>query len=156
MVWQHTETVFCLFLRQDIVLSWNCPPLPFCHIPFSIAQRKEKLLWLLLHSSHGVLRFTEAGWKTMALLTLHWQPCVSDFLLLDRQGGNCLASSGTAADNDALLSQGWHDKALHALKTLTSLNEEARPFCLSNNSIWSYPSVSSLSDYHIWRSWRRF
>ena len=64
----------------------------------------------MLHSSHGVLRFTEASWKTMALLTLHWQACVSDFLLLDRQGVSCFASSGTAADNDALLRQGWHDK----------------------------------------------
>ena len=38
------------------------------------------------------------------------------------------------------------------LKTLTSLNKEARPFFLGDNSIWSFPSVSSLSDYSIWRS----
>ena len=38
------------------------------------------------------------------------------------------------------------------LKTLTSLNKESRPFFLSDNSIWSLPSVSSLSDYSIWRS----
>ena len=38
-------------------------------------------------------------------------------------------------------------------KTLTSLNKEVRPFFLDNNSIWSFPSVSSLSDYSIWRSW---
>ena len=31
-----------------------------------------------------------------------------------------------------------------------------RLFFLSDNSIWSYPSVSSLSDYSIWRSWRLF
>ena len=42
------------------------------------------------------------------------------------------------------------------LKTLTSLNKEVRPFLLSDNSIWSLPSVSSLSDYSIWRSWRLF
>ena len=35
------------------------------------------------------------------------------------------------------------------LKTLTSLNKEVRPFFLGENSIWSYPSVSSLSDYSI-------
>ena len=39
-----------------------------------------------------------------------------------------------------------------SLKTLTSLNKEVRPFLLSDNSIWSYPSVSSLSDYSISRS----
>ena len=38
------------------------------------------------------------------------------------------------------------------LKTLTSLNKEVRPFSLSDNSIWSFPSVSSLSDHSIWRS----
>ena len=42
------------------------------------------------------------------------------------------------------------------LKTLTSLNKEVRPFFLGDNSIWSYPSVSFLSDYSIWRSWRLF
>ena len=41
---------------------------------------------------------------------------------------------------------------LRTLKTQTSLNKEARPFFLSDNSIWSLPSVSSLSDYSIWRS----
>ena len=35
---------------------------------------------------------------------------------------------------------------------VTSLNKEVRPFFLSDNSIWSLPSVSSLSDYSIWRS----
>ena len=35
------------------------------------------------------------------------------------------------------------------LKTLTSLNKEVRLFFLSDNSIWSLPSVSSLSDYSI-------
>ena len=39
----------------------------------------------------------------------------------------------------------------HSLKTLTSLNKEVRPFFLGDNSIWSFPSVSSLSDYSIWR-----
>ena len=42
------------------------------------------------------------------------------------------------------------------LKTLTSLNKEVWPFFLSDNSIWSLPSVSSLSDYSIWRSWGLF
>ena len=42
------------------------------------------------------------------------------------------------------------------LRTLTSLNKEARPFFLSDTSIWSLPSVSSLSDYSIRRSWRLF
>ena len=37
------------------------------------------------------------------------------------------------------------------LKTLTSLNKEVWPFFLSDTSILSYPSVSSLSDYSIWR-----
>ena len=37
-----------------------------------------------------------------------------------------------------------------ALKTLASLNKEVRPFFLSDNSIWSSPSVSSLSDYSTW------
>ena len=30
------------------------------------------------------------------------------------------------------------------MKTLTSLNKEVRPFFLSDSSIWSYPSFSSL------------
>ena len=34
-----------------------------------------------------------------------------------------------------------------SLKTLTSLNKEVRPFFLGDNSIWSFPSVSSLSDF---------
>ena len=40
------------------------------------------------------------------------------------------------------------------LKTLTSLNKEVRPFFLGDNGIWSFPSVSSLSEYSIWRSLR--
>ena len=35
--------------------------------------------------------------------------------------------------------------ASHSLKTLTSLNKEVWPFFLSDNSIWSLPSVSSLA-----------
>ena len=42
------------------------------------------------------------------------------------------------------------------LKTLTSLNKEVRPFFLCDNSIWSFPSVSFLSDYSTWRFWRLF
>ena len=41
---------------------------------------------------------------------------------------------------------------VYALKTLTSLYKKVRPLFLSDNSIWSFPSVSSLSDYSIWRS----
>ena len=41
---------------------------------------------------------------------------------------------------------------IDTLKPLTSLNKEVRPFFLGDNSIWSFPSVSSLSDYSIWRS----
>ena len=37
-------------------------------------------------------------------------------------------------------------------RALTCLNKEVRRFFLGDNSIWSYPSVSSLSDYSIWRS----
>ena len=33
-----------------------------------------------------------------------------------------------------------------SLKTLTSLNKQVRPFFLGDTSIWSFPSVSSLSD----------
>ena len=47
---------------------------------------------------------------------------------------------------------GMCSRSLPALKTLTSLNKEVRPFFLSDNSIWSLPSVSSLSDYSISRS----
>ena len=36
-------------------------------------------------------------------------------------------------------------RAFHALKTLTSLNKEVRPFFLGDNSIWRFPSVSSLA-----------
>ena len=39
-----------------------------------------------------------------------------------------------------------------SLQTLTSLNKEVRPFFLGGNSIWHFPSVSSRSDYSIWRS----
>ena len=38
------------------------------------------------------------------------------------------------------------------LKTLTSLNKEYMLFFLGDNSIWSFPSVSSLCDYSKWRS----
>ena len=36
------------------------------------------------------------------------------------------------------------------LKTLTSLTKEVRPFFQSDNSIWSFHSFSSLSDYSIY------
>ena len=39
-----------------------------------------------------------------------------------------------------------------SLKTLTSLNKGVRPFFPGDNSIWSFPSSSSLSHYSIWRS----
>ena len=42
------------------------------------------------------------------------------------------------------------------LKTLPSLNKEVRQFFLGDKGIWSFPSVSSLSDYSTWRSWRLF
>ena len=31
-----------------------------------------------------------------------------------------------------------------------SSKKEVRPFFLGDNSIWSFPTVSSLSDYSIW------
>ena len=34
----------------------------------------------------------------------------------------------------------------------TSLNKEVRPLFLGDSTIWSFPAVSSLSDYSIWRS----
>ena len=40
----------------------------------------------------------------------------------------------------------------NSLRLLNALNKEVRPFFLSDNSILSYPSVPSLSDYSIWRS----
>ena len=42
-----------------------------------------------------------------------------------------------------------HSLGSLSLKTLTSLNKEVRPFFLCDNSIWSFPSVSSLGDYSI-------
>ena len=42
------------------------------------------------------------------------------------------------------------------MKTPTSLIRSLGRFCLSDDSIWRFPSVSSLSDYSIWRSWRLF
>ena len=48
--------------------------------------------------------------------------------------------------------QMWHLLDPHSLKTLTSLNKEVGPFFLGDSSIWSLPSVSSLSDYSIWKS----
>ena len=39
------------------------------------------------------------------------------------------------------------------LKTLTSLSQQSMPFFLGDHRIWSFPSVSSLSDSSIWRSW---
>ena len=39
-------------------------------------------------------------------------------------------------------------------ETLTSLNKESRPFFLGDRSIWSFPSVSCLSDCSMWRSWK--
>ena len=41
---------------------------------------------------------------------------------------------------------------VQSLKTLSSLNKEEKPLFLSDSSNWSFPSVSSLSDYSIWRS----
>ena len=34
--------------------------------------------------------------------------------------------------------------------TLPSLNKESRPCFLGDNSIWTFPSVSSLGDHSIW------
>ena len=41
---------------------------------------------------------------------------------------------------------------MHLENPVTSLNKELGPLFLSDDSIWSCPSVSSLSDYSIWRS----
>ena len=54
--------------------------------------------------------------------------------------------------NGRLGRQATCDLSLIALKTLTSLKKESRPFFLGDDSIWSLPSVSSLSDCSIWRS----
>ena len=35
-------------------------------------------------------------------------------------------------------------------------SSDSSPFFLSDNSIWCFPFVSSLSDYSIWRSWSLF
>ena len=43
-----------------------------------------------------------------------------------------------------------------ALKTLTSLNKEVRPFFPRRQSHLAFPSASSLSDYSTWRSWGLF
>ena len=37
------------------------------------------------------------------------------------------------------------------LKTLTSLNKESRLLFLVDSTLWSFPSVYSLSDYSIWK-----
>ena len=55
-----------------------------------------------------------------------------------------------------LISSAGTRRKRNFLKTLTSLNKEVRPFFLGDNSIWRLPSVSSLSDYSTWRSWRLF
>ena len=53
---------------------------------------------------------------------------------------------------DSLLNEVWVFLELNpSLETLTSLNKEVRPFFPSDNGIWSYPSVSSLSDHSTWR-----
>ena len=41
------------------------------------------------------------------------------------------------------------DAGLVPLKTLTSLNKEVRPFFLSDNSIWSLPSVFPWRLQHL-------
>ena len=65
----------------------------------------------------------------------------NDFELISRLPIPALCISGPgAAENPG-----------NSLKTLTSLNKEVRPFFLSDNSTWSHSSVSSLSDYSIWR-----
>ena len=66
--------------------------------------------------------------------------------------------SGMAEMAHPFMSTRAHKKGTreNLVKTLTSLNKEVRPFFLSDNSILSLPSVSSLSDYSIWSSWRRF
>ena len=45
-----------------------------------------------------------------------------------------------------------YSEAALNLEGPNSLNKEVRPFFLSGNSIWSFPSVSSLSDYSSCRS----
>ena len=54
------------------------------------------------------------------------------------------------------ISQGVESRGSLTLKTLTSLNKEVRPFFLCDNSIWSFPSLSFLSDYSTWRFLRLF
>ena len=46
----------------------------------------------------------------------------------------------------------WNSEKTQTLKTLTSVNKEVRSFFLGDNSISSFPSVSSLGDYSFWRS----
>ena len=102
-----------------------------------------------------------------------WQRTGSDVLLKYAKPANTVASL-TAGPNTAPGPEspahcccvlGWKKSAsagprrptdLHmrqtTLKSLTSSNKESRPFFLGDKSIWSCPSVSSLSDCSIWRS----
>ena len=64
---------------------------------------------------------------------------------------NHLFSAGDKNTVSTTLNQGKK-----TLKTLTSLNKESRLFFQGDNSIWSFPYVSSLSDYSTSRSWGLF
>ena len=44
------------------------------------------------------------------------------------------------------------NRGMGPLENPNSFNKESRLFFLSDSSIWSFPSVSSLSDYSMWRS----
>ena len=71
---------------------------------------------------------------------------------MGRWGGGVGTGKGTGKSMRMRLSKLPFSTLPFTSKTQTSLNKEVRLFSLGDNSIWSCPSVSSLSGYSIWRS----
>ena len=69
---------------------------------------------------------------------------LSSNLTSQHQAKVSISSKNSLAITDFHAKKTQHDQLPF---TLSSLNKEFRPFFLGDNSIWSFPSVSTLSDY---------
>ena len=112
-------------------------------------------LELHYHSAAHFTNFDFMSPKSSLVTSSDYYNC--DFQFVKGSPWSCLAGlthKNIAFGYSAIAQMFPHahfSKTTVALKTLTSLNKEVRPFFLGDTSIWSYPSVSSLSDCSIWR-----
>ena len=153
IVFETFELILCQMLSSQ---GKNAPSNPYPHYLVRLATSRKL----------GVQKLTRSGLKGVSERDF-WKtnlPFSRLLKILHLRGEICLQNTHFYKQKVPCLKNplNWTGSVFLLLrkrvpfKTLTSLNKEVRPFFLGDNSIWRFPSVSSLSDYSIWRSWRLF